>query len=305
MNEITASLLAEISDFKSDFKGAYNIRENGQCVGRQSSEHIRIEPKSDKSGIDIFIDPFTKGERVYIPACVTKSSVSDLVYNDFFVGEGADVVIVAGCGVHADNEGEAKHNGIHRFFLGKGSRVLYQEKHLGTGKKEGFRRIDPITDAILDEDSCLEMDTVQLGGVDSTVRRTTAKLAARAKLVVRERLMTDGEDRAKTDFDVQMNGEDSAVDLVSRSVARGNSYQEFRSAIYGNNRCTGHSECDAILVDHGRVNASPALEASHLDAALIHEAAIGKIAGEQILKLQTLGLTEAEAEEKIVSGFLK
>ncbi len=305
MNEITASLLAEISDFKSDFKGAYNIRENGQCVGRQSSEHIRIEPKSDKSGIDIFIDPFTKGERVYIPACVTRSSVSDLVYNDFFVGEGADVVIVAGCGVHADNEGEAKHNGVHRFFLGKGSRVLYQEKHLGTGKKEGFRRIDPITDAILDEDSSLEMDTVQLGGVDSTVRKTTAKLAARAKLVVRERLMTDGEDRAETDFSVEMNGEDSAVDLVSRSVARGNSYQEFRSAIYGNNRCTGHSECDAILADHGRVNASPALEASHLDAALIHEAAIGKIAGEQILKLQTLGLTEEEAEEKIISGFLK
>lgn len=305
MNEITASLLAEISDFKSDFKGAYNIRENGQCVGRQSSEHIRIEPKSDKSGIDIFIDPFTKGERVYIPACVTRSSVSDLVYNDFFVGEGADVVIVAGCGVHADNEGEAKHNGVHRFFLGKGSRVLYQEKHLGTGKKEGFRRIDPITDAILDEDSSLEMDTVQLGGVDSTVRKTTAKLAARAKLVVRERLMTDGEDRAATDFAVEMNGEDSAVDLVSRSVARGNSYQEFRSAIYGNNRCTGHSECDAILADHGRVNASPALEASHLDAALIHEAAIGKIAGEQILKLQTLGLTEEEAEEKIISGFLK
>lgn len=305
MNEITASLLAEISDFKSDFKGAYNIRENGQCVGRQSSEHIRIEPKSDKSGIDIFIDPFTKGERVYIPACVTKSSVSDLVYNDFFVGEGADVVIVAGCGVHADNEGEAKHNGVHRFFLGKGSRVLYQEKHLGTGKKEGFRRIDPITDAILDEDSCLEMDTVQLGGVDSTVRKTTAKLAVRAKLVVRERLMTDGEDRAESDFAIEMNGEDSAVDLVSRSVARGNSYQEFRSAIYGNNRCTGHSECDAILADHGRVNASPALEASHLDAALIHEAAIGKIAGEQILKLQTLGLTEEEAEEKIISGFLK
>ncbi len=292
MNEITASLLAEISDFKSDFKGAYNIRENGQCVGRQSSEHIRIEPKSDKSGIDIFIDPFTKGERVYIPACVTRSSVSDLVYNDFFVGEGADVVIVAGCGVHADNEGEAKHNGVHRFFLGKGSRVLYQEKHLGTGKKEGFRRIDPITDAILDEDSSLEMDTVQLGGVDSTVRKTTAKLAARAKLVVRERLMTDGEDRAETDFSVEMNGEDSAVDLVSRSVARGNSYQEFRSAIYGNNRCTGHSECDAMLTDHGRENASPALEASQLDAALIHEAAIGNIAGEQILKLQTLGVPE-------------
>lgn len=309
MNEITSALLAEISDFKSEMSGsskvAFNIRENGQCVGRQSSEHIRIEPKSDKSGIDIFIDPGTKDEKVYIPACVTRSRVSDLVYNDFFVGEGADVVIVAGCGVHADNEGEAVHNGIHRFFLGKNSHVIYQEKHIGTGKREALRRIDPVTDAILDEDSCLEMDTIQLGGVDRTVRKTSAKLAARAKLVVRERIMTDGDERAKTDFMVEMNGEDSAVDLVSRSVAKGDSYQEFLSSILGKNRCAGHSECDAILVDRGRVNASPALEASHLDAALIHEAAIGKIAGEQILKLQTLGLTEEEAEEKIISGFLK
>ncbi len=305
MNQITAGLLSEISDFQGSFQGAYNIRENGQCVGRRSSEHIRIESKTDKSGIDIFIDPGTKNERVYIPACVTKSSVSDLVYNDFFVGEGADVVIVAGCGVHADNEGEAKHNGIHRFFLGKGSHVVYQEKHLGTGNRGALRRIDPVTDAVLDEDSCLEMDTVQLGGVDRTLRKTSAKLSARARLLVRERIMTDGEEQAKTDFVVEMNGEDSAVDLVSRSVAKGTSYQEFRSSILGKSRCTGHSECDAILVDHGRVNASPALEASNLDAALIHEAAIGKIAGEQILKLQTLGLTEEEAQEKIISGFLK
>lgn len=305
MNEITEALLAEISDYKGEFKGAYNIRENGSCVGRQSSEHIRIEPKTDKSGIDIYIDPFTKGETVYIPACVTKSHVSDLVYNDFFVGEGADVVIVAGCGVHADNEGEAKHNGIHRFFLGKSSKVVYREKHLGTGSSDSFRRIDPITDAILDEDSSLEMDTVQLGGVDSTLRKTSAKLAARAKLIVRERIMTDGREEAKTDFVVEMNGEDSAVDLVSRSVAKGHSCQEFKSHILGRNRCTGHSECDAILVDNGRVNALPALEAANIDAALIHEAAIGKIAGEQILKLQTLGLTEEEAQQKIISGFLK
>ena len=305
MNKITEELLEQVSDYKGEFKGAYNIRENGQCVGRQSSKNIRIEPKTDKSGIDIHIAPNTKGEKVYIPACVTHSDVSDLVYNDFFVGEGADVTIVAGCGVHADNEGEAKHNGIHRFFVGKGAKVVYQEKHLGTGTNTAFKRIDPVTDAVLEDNSYLEMDTVQLGGVDSTLRQTRAKVGNGAKLIVRERIMTDGEEKAETDFKVEMNGEDSAVDLVSRSVAKGHSCQQFKSEIIGNNRCTGHSECDAILVDNGRVNAAPALEAAHLDAALIHEAAIGKIAGEQIIKLCTLGLTEEEAQEKIISGFLK
>ena len=305
MNQVTEELLKAVSDFTGTFNGAYNIREDGMCAGRKSSKNIKIESKEDKPGINVRIAPGTKGERVYIPACVTHSNVDDLVYNDFYVGEGADVVIVAGCGVHADNEGEAKHNGVHRFFLGKGSRVLYEEKHLGTGRGKAFRRIDPITDAYLEEDSVLEMDTVQLGGVDSSVRKTTAKLADRAKLLVRERIMTDGEEKATTDFVVEMNGEDSSVDLISRSVAKGHSYQEFKSWILGNNRCSGHSECDAILVDEGRVNASPALEAANLDAALIHEAAIGKIAGEQILKLQTLGLTEEEAQERIIAGFLK
>lgn len=305
MNQITEELLAQVSDYKGEFKGAYNIREDGQCVGRQCSENINIITKEDSPGIEVHIAPATKGERVYIPACVTRSNVDDLVYNDFYVGEGADVIIVAGCGVHTDNEGEAKHNGVHRFFLGRGSHVLYQEKHLGTGNARGFRRIDPVTDAYLEEDSSLEMDTVQLGGVDSTMRKTTAKLSDRAKLIVRERIMTDGEDRAESQFRVEMNGADSAVDLVSRSVAKGQSYQMFKSDIIGNNRCSGHSECDAILVDNGRVHALPALEAANLDAALIHEAAIGKIAGEQILKLQTLGLTEEEAQEQIISGFLK
>lgn len=305
MNEITKQLLKEVSDFDGEFKGAYNIREDGGCAGRQSTEHIQIISKEDGSGIEIHIAPQTRDEKVYIPACVTRSNVSDLVYNDFFVGEGADVTIIAGCGIHADNEGEAKHNGIHRFFLGKDSKVLYQEKHLGTGKGKAFRRIDPVTDAELEEGAVLEMDTVQLGGVDSTVRKTTAKLGERARLIVRERIMTNGEDQAKSDFVVEMNGEDSVVDLVSRSVARGTSYQEFNSCILGRNKCHGHSECDAILVDQGRVLASPALEASNLDAELIHEAAIGKIAGEQIIKLQTLGLTEEEAQERIIAGFLK
>lgn len=305
MNQITDTLLQLVSDWKGTFSGAFNIRENGQCAGRQSTEHIQIESKTDAPGLVIRVMPGTKGETVYIPACVTHGDISDLVYNDFYIGEGADVKIVAGCGVHTDDEQEARHNGIHRFFLDKDAHVLYEEKHIGTGKGTGLKRIDPVTDAVLNEGAILEMDTVQLSGVDRTIRKTTAKLAARARLAVRERIVTNAEEQAKTEFSVVLDGEDSGVDLVSRSVARGHSYQEFRSSIKGRTRCTGHSECDAILVDNGTVNALPALEASHVDAALIHEAAIGKIAGEQILKLRTLGLTEAEAEEKIISGFLK
>lgn len=305
MNSITESLLKIVSDFKGVYSGAFNIRENGSCAGRQSSKNIRIESKKDLPGLDIYISPNTKGETVYIPACVTHGDVDDLVYNDFFVGEGADVIIVAGCGVHTDNEEEARHNGIHRFFLEKGSKVMYKEKHIGTGSGTGIKRIDPVTDAELAEDSVLEMDTVQLSGVDKTTRTTRAKLAARAKLIIRERILTDNDETAKTDFSVSMDGEDAGVDLISRSVAKGNSYQEYHSVIKGNCRCTGHSECDAILVGNGKVNAAPELYAGDINASLIHEAAIGKIAGEQIIKLRTLGLTEEEAEAKIIEGFLK
>lgn len=305
MNSITESLLKIVSDFKGVYSGAFNIRENGSCAGRQSSKNIRIESKKDLPGLDIYISPNTKGETVYIPACVTHGDVDDLVYNDFFVGEGSDVIIVAGCGVHTDNEEEARHNGIHRFFLEKGSKVMYKEKHIGTGSGTGIKRIDPVTDAELAEDSVLEMDTVQLSGVDKTTRTTRAKLAARAKLIIRERILTDNDETAKTDFSVSMDGEDAGVDLISRSVAKGNSYQEYHSVIKGNCRCTGHSECDAILVGNGKVNAAPELYAGDINASLIHEAAIGKIAGEQIIKLRTLGLTEEEAEAKIIEGFLK
>ena len=305
MNNITQSLLSILSDWKGEFKGAFNIREDGGCAGRQSSDNIKIESKKDLPGLDIHIKPGTKGETVYIPACVTHGNIDDVVYNDFFVGEGADVVIVAGCGVHTDNEEEARHNGIHRFFLDKGAKVLYKEKHIGTGNGEGIKRIDPVTDIELGEDSVLEMDTVQLSGVDKTTRTTRGKLGARAKLIIKERIMTDDDETATTDFEVSLDGEDSGVDLISRSVARDNSYQEYHSVIKGNCRCTGHSECDAILVGNGRVNAVPELYAGNIDASLIHEAAIGKIAGEQITKLRTLGLTEEEAEAKIIEGFLK
>lgn len=305
MNKITGDLLRIVSDFKGTFQGAFNIRENGQCAGRKSTKNIKIDSKEDAPGLVIHIEPGTKNETVYIPACVTQGGFDDLVYNDFYVGAGADVVIIAGCGVHTDDGEEARHNGIHRFFLEKGAHVLYKEKHIGTGSGNGARRIDPVTDASLAEDSCLEMDTIQISGVDSTVRTTRAVLSDRARLVVRERILTDGNEKAKTDFEVTLKGEDSGADLISRSVAKGDSYQEFISRIRGENRCTGHSECDAILAGNGTVSASPALDASHIDAQLIHEAAIGKIAGEQILKLRTLGLTEEQAEEKIIEGFLK
>ena len=253
----------------------------------------------------IHIAPEAQNETVYIPACVTHSNVNDLVYNDFYVGEGAHVTIVAGCSVHSDGEEEARHNGIHRFFVEKGAHVLYQEKHIGTGAGAGIRRIDPVSDIYLAEDAVLEMDTVQIGGVDRTDRKTTAQLADRAQLIIHESLLTEGDQTAKTDFSVSIDGEDASVDLVSRSVAKDVSHQEYHSRILGNNRCSGHSECDAILVGSGKVNAAPELFAGHIDASLIHEAAIGKIAGEQIIKLRTLGLTEEEAEERIIRGFLQ
>ena len=306
MNKITERLLKAVSGWTGvPQNAAYNIREDGLCAGRQSTKNIQITSKTDKPGIDVTILPDTKGETVYIPACVTHSAIDDLVYNDFYIGENADVTIVAGCGVHSDGEEEARHNGIHRFVLGKNAHVLYLEKHLGTGTGAGARKIDPVTEVEQAEGSVMEMETTQIGGVDSTHRTMSAKLAADAKLRVRERLLTDGSQQAFTDFNVSLDGDGSGCDLISRSVAKEQSHQEFRSVIHGNRPCTGHSECDAIIMGHGTVNASPALAANHEDAALIHEAAIGKIAGEQILKLCTLGLTEEEAEAKIVEGFLR
>ena len=303
MNEITKELLRQVSDYKDGYEGAYNIRENGGCAGRKSTEHIRIESKTDAPGLEIHILPGTKGETVSIPACVTHGGVDDIVYNDFFVGEGADVLIVAGCGVHLETGEPARHNGIHRFFLEKNSHVIYQEKHVGTGNGLGQRSIDPVTEVYLKEGSELEMDSLQLGGVDHTIRKTSGVVGKDAKLIIRERILTDGEQQAKTEFEVEMEGENSSVNLISRSVARGHSYQAYRSRIVGNAACAGHSECDAILAEDGRVDAAPELTANHPEAALIHEAAIGKIAGEQILKLRTLGLTEEEAEAKSLLDF--
>ncbi len=306
MKSKTEELLSLISDWKGvPETGAYNIREDSGCAGRRSSENVSIESKTDLPGIDIRVKPYTKGEKIYIPACVTHSDVDDLVYNDFYIGEGCDVTIVAGCGVHSDGHEDAKHNGIHRFFLEKDARVVYLEKHIGTGNGDGQRIINPVTHAQLAENSYMLMDTTQIKGVDSTLRKTSAVLEAGATLVVKEKLMTDGHQVAKTDFDVTLKGENSGVELQSRSVAKGHSYQAFRSIINGEAPCTGHSACDAIIMDEGKVSATPELTAAHVDAALIHEAAIGKIAGEQLTKLMTLGLSEHEAEEKIIAGFLR
>ena len=306
LSPIAEKMLFTVAGFKGRFEGAYNIRQDTGCAGRRSTDNIKILPhREGKPGIEIHVAPGTGGETVYIPATVTKGYVEDLTYNDFYIGEGARVTIIAGCGVHTDDAGEAKHNGVHRFFVGKGAEVLYEEKHIGEGEGKGRRRIDPVSDIYLEEDSRMTMDTIQLGGVDLTDRLTTASLKARAKLVVRERLMTTGTQLAKTRFDVVMEGEDSGCDVVSRSVARGQSRQEFYSRVVGKARCTGHSACDAIVDDEAVVTAAPQLDAFSPDAALIHEAAIGRIAGEQILKLRTLGLTEEEAEARIVEGFLK
>lgn len=303
----TDALLREISDYDgSEFKGAYNIRVNCKRAERKSTENIKIEDLGDRPGLAIRIKPGTKGETVYIPACVTKAGIQDVTYNDFYVGENADVTIVAGCGVHTETGEAARHNGIHRFFCGKNSRVLYLEKHVGTGTKNSQRSIDPITEATLEDGAYLEMNTAQLGGVDTTSRTTKCYVVGKnAALVIKESLLTDGNDKLKTDFYVEMNGENSSVNLISRSVAKGNSTQHYSSNIVGNAKCSGHSECDAILADHGLVSAQPSLTAATEEASLIHEAAIGKIAGEQILKLRTLGLTEEEAEQKIIEGFLK
>ncbi|WP_414150461.1 SufB/SufD family protein [Acetobacterium carbinolicum] len=305
MNEIAKKLLKDVTGLEDMPKGAYNIRENSKTVSRQSSENIEIVGKEDKSGIDIIVKSNTKSESVFIPALVSCGGVSDLVYNDFFIGENADITIIAGCGVSTgDSCDGSEHNGIHRFFLGKNSRVRYVEKHIGVGTGTGKRVIDPVTEVVQEENSYMEMETTQIKGVDSTRRFTKANLKVGATLVIKEKLMTHGEQFAESKFEVDMDGEDSRVNLISRSVARDYSRQTFISKISGNTRCMGHSECDAIIMDHGVVSAIPEITANSLDAALIHEAAIGKIAGEQIIKLMTLGLTESEAEAKIIDGFL-
>lgn len=305
MNTIEKTLLEAVADLHSVPTGAYNIRTNGQLSGRNTTANIDIVTKTDKSGIDIRIKPNTKGESVHIPVILSESGLTESVYNDFYIGDNADVTIVAGCGIHNSGDKESRHDGVHAFFVGKNAKVRYVEKHYGDGDGNGKRVMNPHTVVILEDGASMELETTQIKGVDSTRRITNATIAAGASLIVREKLMTHGDQFAETEFTIDLNGEDSSANVISRSVAKDRSKQRFLSRINGNNRCAGHTECDAILMDDASVCAIPEITANHLDASLIHEAAIGKIAGEQLIKLMTLGLTESEAEEQIVNGFLK
>ncbi len=305
LDEIQKRLLREVADLHEVPEGAYNIRSNSKSAGRQSTANIEIVPKTDVSGLEIRIKPGTKHESVHIPVVMTESGLTEVVYNDFFIGEGSDVTIIAGCGIDNCGNQDSQHDGIHRFFVGKNSRIRYVEKHYGSGDGKGKRILNPVTEVYQEEGSTVEMEMVQIKGVDDTTRTTRAELAKDAKLVVRERLMTHGRQNAVSIYEVSLNGEGASADVVSRSVARDDSYQKFDAKLIGNAACNGHTECDSIIMDHGRILAVPGLEANNVDAALVHEAAIGKIAGDQIIKLMTLGLTEQEAEEQIVNGFLK
>mgnify|MGYP002625724868 CR=1 FL=1 len=308
MDQVQKDLLATIADIHGVPEGAYNIRANGALGGRATTANIDIVTKSDKPGIDIIIKPGTVNESVHIPVIISESGLKDLVYNDFYIGDHADVVIVAGCGIHNCGDQDSAHDGIHTFHVGKNARVKYIEKHYGETDPgvSGVNIMNPTTVVYVDEGGYMEMETTQIRGIDSTVRETKARINGEgAKLVVRDKLMTHGRQHADAIFDVQMNGFESTCDLISRAVARDDSTQTFRANIVGNARCSSHTECDAIIMDHAKISASPEIVANDLDAALIHEAAIGRIAGEQLIKLMTLGLTEEEAEQEIIAGFLK
>ncbi|MBR0056215.1 MAG: SufD family Fe-S cluster assembly protein [Kiritimatiellae bacterium] len=304
LSEIQKALLKELTGVADFAKGAFNIRANGASAGRQSTETIRVEPKKDGTGLDIHIAPGTRDDHVRIPVVMTESGLKEEVFNDFHVGEGAEVTIVAGCGIHNCGCDDSQHDGIHRFFIGRGARVKYVEKHVGQGDGTGRRILNPVTEVHQEEDSVLEMEMSQLRGVDATERTTTAELKAGARLAVRERLLTGGAERAVSRYEVRLDGAGAVADIISRGVARDDSLQRLDLKIVGNAPCRGHTECDSIIMDRGHIVAVPTLEAANVDAELVHEAAIGKIAGDQLDKLMSLGLTPAEAEARIIEGFL-
>ena len=305
MDTIERTLLEQVAELHEVPEGAYNIRANGQSAARNTTANIDIVNKTELPGIDIIIKPGTRNESVHIPVLISQTGLKEVVYNDFYIGDDCDVTIVAGCGIHNCGDQTSQHDGVHRFFVGKNAKVKYVERHYADGDGNGQRVMNPESVVELAEGSYMEMETTQIKGVDSTDRKTSAKLADKATLIVREKIMTHGTQFAKTDFTVDLNGKDSSANVISRSVAKDCSQQEFFSRINGNNACSGHTECDAIIMDQAHVTAVPEITANSIDASLIHEAAIGKIAGEQLIKLMTLGLTEQEAEEQIVNGFLK
>lgn len=305
LNNIDKELLETIADLHSVPEGAYNIRKDGKLVSRNVTANVNITTKTDNPGIDIFVKDNTKNESIHIPVIVSEAGLKDLVYNDFYIGKNCDVVIVAGCGISCGTSEDEGHDGIHTFHIGENSKVKYVEKHFANGKGSGKRVLNPTTVVELEKNSFMKMETVQISGVTSAVRQTNAVLGDGSKLEINEKIMTDKDEYAETNFNVDLNGKDSSTHVVSRAVAKDSSHQIYKSIVNGNNKCFGHTECDAIIMDKANIVAKPELTAKSTDASLIHEAAIGKIAGDQIIKLQTLGLTEQEAENEIIKGFLR
>ncbi len=304
LDKITEKILKQIDDSGFRQEGAFNLRHNGIALCHGDSEHIKIKKKENRPGIDVYIDGSTKGEQVHIPVVVDASGMTDIVYNDFFVAEGAEVTIIAGCGIHNSGCNESRHDGIHSFHVAKGANVRYEEKHYGDGEGSGARVLNPVTNIYMEEDSVFTLDTAQIKGVDSTQRETNISMGKGAKLYVVEKLMTHDNQTAVSNMEVQMNGEGSSAQIVSRSVAKGSSKQVFHPKAVGNAGCHAHVQCDSIIMDHAEVSSIPEINAKHLDAAIIHEAAIGRINDEQLVKLRTMGMTEEEAESVIIDNFL-
>lgn len=304
MDTITKELLIQTSDLHKIPQGAYNIRKDGQLLSRNVTAEIQIVSKSDKDGIDIIIAPNTKNQSVHIPVVITQGGLTDLVYNDFYIGENSDILIVAGCGIHNNSDQDSSHNGIHTFHIGKNAKVKYVERHIGFGDNVGEKNLNPTTEILMDENSYFEMETVQLGGVNFADRNTNATLKTNATLIINEKILTSDQQEAMTNFNVELIGDNSKVEVTSRSVAKNQSFQEFNSNIIGKAKCFGHVECDGILSDNAVINSTPKISAQNINAMLVHEAAIGKISEDQIIKLMTLGLTQEEAEKHIINGFL-
>ena len=306
MENMEKDLLETIADIRGFMPGsAFNLRKNGEGVERHSTEHVKISAKTDKPGIDIRIDANTVGESIHIPVILTESGIKDVVYNDFYIGENCDVEIIAGCGIHNDGCDTSQHDGIHTFHIGKNAKIVYSEKHVGEGNGSGERILNPTTVIHMEEGSYAKMDMSQIKGVDSTMRKTEANLGPKAKLVINEKLMTHGKQKAYSDVTVNLNGEDSVVQIVSRSVGKDTSVQVFHPIAGGNNKSRAHIQCDSIIMDEAKISSIPEIAANHVDAQIVHEAAIGKINNDQLIKLQTFGLSDEEAEKVIVEGFLK
>ena len=304
MDRTDEQLLETIADLHGIPEGSFNIRKNGKLIARNSDTDIEIVSKTDKDGIDIIVKPNVKNKSVHIPVLLTVGDFQDTVYNDFFIGENSDVTIVAGCGIHNDTCGNAEHDGVHTFYVGKNAKVRYIERHYANGNGTGKKVFDPVTKIWLKENSQFILESTQLGGVTYTDRKTYATVGKNAQLLVKEKILTDGEEKAITDFKVKLTGKNSRADIVSRSVAKGKSLQQFKSDMIGKNECFGHVECDGIVLDGARIISTPKIDAVSPEASLVHEAAVGKIAGEQLLKLMSLGLTEQEAEDAVIKGFL-